>query len=98
VNICQIVWLLAVSQILREYEVIHFVLTETSTAEQPWLQQVVIKNSRPSRALQLQVKQGERETENERERKKKEKRKKKKAIFLEKYDIFEEIFAFIVKS
>jgi hypothetical protein len=67
---------------LRGYEVIHFVLTETSTADQTWLQQVVIKNSRPFRALQLQVKKGERETENERERKKK--RKKKNNFFFSK--------------
>ncbi len=55
---CQVVLLLAFSHILRGYEVIHFVLRETSTAEQPWLQQVAIKISRPFRALQLQVKQG----------------------------------------
>jgi hypothetical protein len=73
---CRVVLLLAVSQILRGWEVIHFVLIETSTADQTWLQQVVIKNLRPFRALQLQVKNGERETENEREKKRKKKKKK----------------------
>jgi hypothetical protein len=89
---CQVVLLLAFSHILRGYEVIHFVLTETSTADQTWLQQVVIKNPRPFRALQLQVKKGERETENVREREREKKRKRQ--FFLEKYGIFEELFDF----
>ncbi len=55
--------LLAVSQILRGND--FFFLIETSTADQTWLQQVVMENSRPFRALQLQVKQGERGKERE---------------------------------
>jgi hypothetical protein len=47
------------------YEEILFVLTETSTAEQTWQRQVVIKKSRPFRALQLQVKLGEKKRERE---------------------------------
>ncbi len=42
-----------------------FFLIETSTADQTWLQQVVMENSRPFRAFQLQVKQGERGRERE---------------------------------
>ncbi len=77
------------------YEVIHFVLTETLTADQTWLQQVVIKNSRPFRALQLQVKRGrKRQRMREREREKKRKKEKEKEFFLEKYGIFEELFDF----
>jgi hypothetical protein len=65
---------------LRGYEVIHIVLTEeTSTAEQTWLQQVVIKISRQFRALQLQVKQGERKRERERVERERERERERES-------------------